>query len=150
MARRWQNRPEGSNWGEFGDDDQSGSLNYITPDRVQAAVGDPERVHIMCSALDGSDQALLDWISRSAMAAIATDNYAVERIAPSANPHAIAFVPLHYHCLFKRGVPLGELWHLTELAHWLRSRRRTAFLLTAPPLRLPGAVGSPVTPVATV
>ena len=24
------------------------------------------------------------------------------------------------------------------------------FLLTAPPLRLPGAVGSPVTPVATV
>jgi hypothetical protein len=60
------------------------------------------------------------------------------------------FVPLHHHCLFKRGVPLGELWQLTELAGWLRSRGRTSFLLTAPPLRLPGAVGSPVTPVATV
>ncbi|OGA45178.1 MAG: hypothetical protein A3F74_11705 [Betaproteobacteria bacterium RIFCSPLOWO2_12_FULL_62_58] len=28
--------------------------------------------------------------------------------------------------------------------------RRSRFLLTAPPLRMPGAAGSPVTPVATV
>jgi hypothetical protein len=32
----------------------------------------------------------------------------------------------------------------------VRSRKRHRFLLTAPPLRLPGAVGSPTTPVATV
>ena len=25
-------------------------------------------------------------------------------------------LPLHEHCLFKLGVPLGELWYLTELA----------------------------------
>ncbi len=37
-----------------------------------------------------------------------------------------------------------------ELATALAQRKRTAFLLTAPPLRLPGAVGSPVTPVATI
>ncbi|KAB2849684.1 MAG: cyclase family protein [Hyphomicrobiaceae bacterium] len=111
---------------------------------------DPQRLHNMCAALDGTDRALLDWISASGIAAIAADNYAVERIGEPSLAHAHAFVPLHYHCLFKRGVPLGELWHLTELAQWLRSRRRTAFLLTAPPLRLPGAVGSPVTPVATV
>ena len=37
-----------------------------------------------------------------------------------------------------------------ELAAWLRQKRRSAFLLTAPPLRMPGAAGSPVTPVATV
>jgi hypothetical protein len=36
------------------------------------------------------------------------------------------------------------------LAAWLRENRRSRFLLTAPPLRLPGAAGSPVTPVATV
>jgi hypothetical protein len=57
---------------------------------------------------------------------------------------------LHQHCLFKLGVPLAELWWLGELADWLAARQRTAFLLTAPPLNLPGAVGSPVTPVATV
>jgi hypothetical protein len=44
----------------------------------------------------------------------------------------------------------SELWYLTELAAFLRSCNRNRFLLTAPPLRLPGAVGSPATPVATV
>jgi hypothetical protein len=52
--------------------------------------------------------------------------------------------------LFKLGVHLGELWCLGELAAELAKRRRHRFLLTAPPLRLPGAVGSPVTPVATL
>ena len=46
--------------------------------------------------------------------------------------------------------PSGEMWYLHELASWLREHDRSRFLLTAPPLRLPGAVGSPVTPVATV
>ena len=37
-----------------------------------------------------------------------------------------------------------------ELARWLRAHKRSRFLFTAPPLRLPGAVGSPATPIATV
>lgn len=44
----------------------------------------------------------------------------------------------------------GELWYLGELAQALRGQRQSTFLLTAPPLRLPGAMGSPVTPVATI
>ena len=59
-------------------------------------------------------------------------------------------VPLHELCLFKLGVHLGELWWLSDLNDHMRGAGRTRFLLTAPPLRLPGAVGSPVTPVATV
>jgi hypothetical protein len=42
------------------------------------------------------------------------------------------------------------MWYLNDLAMWLREHDRSRFLLTAPPLRLPGAVGSPLTPVATV
>ena len=42
------------------------------------------------------------------------------------------------------------LYGLTPLAGWLRTHARNRFLLTAPPLRLPGAVGSPTTPIATV
>jgi hypothetical protein len=61
-----------------------------------------------------------------------------------------ATLPLHAHCLFKLGVYLGEMWLLSDLADWLREHKRPRFLLTAPPLRLPGAVGSPATPVATV
>ncbi|NDG05510.1 MAG: cyclase family protein, partial [Alphaproteobacteria bacterium] len=46
--------------------------------------------------------------------------------------------------------PLGEIWYLHELAQALKSQGRSKFLLTAPPLRLPGAVGSPATPIATL
>ena len=37
-AKRWKNRPPGSNWGEFGDDDQHGRMNYITAERRLAAL----------------------------------------------------------------------------------------------------------------
>jgi hypothetical protein len=42
------------------------------------------------------------------------------------------------------------MWYLDQLATRLRELGRSRFLLTAPPLRLPGIVGSPLTPVATV
>ena len=61
-----------------------------------------------------------------------------------------ASLPLHAHCLFKLGVSLGEIWHLSDLADWLHAHNRSRFLLTAPPLRLPGAVGSPANAIATV
>jgi hypothetical protein len=58
--------------------------------------------------------------------------------------------PLHHNCLFKLGLHMAELWYFRELAEWLAANGRTRFFLTAPPLYLPGAAGSPVTPVATV
>jgi len=101
-------------------------------------------------AIDGSDPELLQWITDSGVAAIVSDNATVEfRHQPAVLSHSGSYLPLHEHCLFKLGIHLGELWHLGELARWLRERGRSAFLLTAPPLRLPGAVGSPSTPVAT-
>jgi len=66
---RWKQRPEGSNWGDFGPDDQIGRMNLLTPQ--------------------------------------------------------------------------ARLRAIREVQHGL-------VLLTAPPLWLPGAVGSPATPVATV
>lgn len=101
--------------------------------------------------LDGRDPELLEWITRSGVAAIAADNYAVEAYpAKRLQPVCCAILPLHEHCLFKLGVHLGELWHLGPLARHLAGQGRHRFLLTAPPLRLPGAIASPVTPVATV
>ena len=112
---------------------------------------DPKVLHGACASLDGRDSRLLNWISSSGLAALVADNYAVEALPASPGADACcSMLPLHEHCLFKNGIPLGELWHLTPLADWLRAHRRSRFLLTAPPLRLPGAVGSPVTPIATV
>jgi hypothetical protein len=111
---------------------------------------DPERLHNICAALDGADEALQNWLSETRIAALVADNFAVERHELGVLPQGCHFLPLHHHCLFKRGIPLGELWLLTPLARWLAENGRSTFLLTAPPLRLPGAIGSPLTPVATV
>jgi hypothetical protein len=37
---RWVNRPEGSNWGDFGEDDQIGRMNLLTPERRRAAMAE--------------------------------------------------------------------------------------------------------------
>lgn len=103
-----------------------------------------------CAVLDGRDEQLLNWVSASGVAALCADNYAVEGHPAREAEGPRAALPLHEHCLFKLGVPLGELWFLTDLAAWLRQHGRHRCQLTAPPLRLPGAVGSPVTPVAAV
>jgi kynurenine formamidase len=114
---------------------------------------DVSRLRTACAVLDGSDGKLLQWISDSGIVAICSDNLAVEslifggRITGGSKQSKF---PLHEHCLFKQGILLGEMWHFAPLAQWLRAHGRSHFLLTAPPLRLPGAVGSPCMPVATV
>jgi len=110
---------------------------------------DASRIQAMYPYLDGEDPEVLEWIAGSQMSALIADNYAVEGWpAPSPEPHTL--IPVHHLCLFKLGIPLGELWYTAELAAWLRANGRSSFLLTAPPLRLPGTAGSPLTPVATV
>ncbi|HKW52921.1 MAG TPA: cyclase family protein [Stellaceae bacterium] len=112
---------------------------------------DEKVLHGSCAVLDGRDERLLNWITKSGLVSLIADNYAVEA-SPSreCEEDHCAALPLHAHCLFKLGVNLGEIWYLSELADWLRAHKRNRFLLTAPPLRLPGAVGSPATPVGTV
>lgn len=112
-----------------------------------AAAFDPHQ----CCGLDGFDVRLQKWLDDCGAAALISDNEAVELL-----PDMSAFsgtgtrIPLHELCLFKLGMPLGEMFLLSDLADWLRVQDRSRFLLTAPPLRLPGAVGSPVTGVGTV
>lgn len=112
---------------------------------------DPAKLFTTCSYLDARDETLLEWIAESRISALVADNYAVEGLlGKDRDPSRHSFLPIHHLCLFRLGVPLGEMWYLHDLAAWLRGHDRSRFLLTAPPLRLPGAVGSPATPVATV
>lgn len=112
---------------------------------------DGERLEHTCAALDGRDEKLLAWISDSSLVALCADNLAVEAYPSRTDTRAkYPALPLHEHCLFKLGIHLGELWYLRDLADALRARQRSAFLLTAPPLNLPRAAGSPATPIATL
>lgn len=115
-------------------------------------VQDPAALNKSCPGLDGWDDGLKQWISDSGVVALIADNRAVE-YEYDCPPPGVEHGPLlgiHELCLFKLGVHLGELWYLSELARWLREHNRHYFLLTAPPLHLPGAVGSPANAIATV
>jgi kynurenine formamidase len=113
---------------------------------------DPKVMFNSGAALDGRDPKLLRWITESGAAILVSDNRAVEYewggIADVKEEGPL--LPLHDHCLFRLGVHLGEMFNIGPLARWLRENGRSRFLFTGPPLRMPGAVGSPATPVATV
>ena len=38
MTKRWTNRPPGSTWGDWGDDDELGRINLLTPEKVLEGV----------------------------------------------------------------------------------------------------------------
>ena len=85
---------------------------------------DPVKIHMLCTYLDARDESLLQWISDSQISALVADNYAVEGLARRDRDESRhSFLPIHHLCLFRLGVPLGEMWYLHELAAWLREHR---------------------------
>jgi kynurenine formamidase len=114
--------------------------------------GDPDAVtlHDAYPVLDGADERLLQWIDESGISVLIADNFAVEGMQHTGRCNHYAALPIHRRCIVELGIHLGELWQLTPLNKWLKAHDRSRFLLTAPPLRLPGSFGSPLTPVATV
>ena len=120
-------------------------------DRLLHGMRNADGLNAYGAVLDVYDSQLLQWITDSGMSVLIADNVAVEaRAGEMPQGFAGPMMPLHEHCLFKLRLHLGEFWPLTPLAEWLQAHSRHHFLLTAPPLRLPGAVGSPASPVATV
>ena len=78
---------------------------------------DPVEIHRMCAYLDAHDESLLEWIADSQISALVADNYAVEGMVGGPRREGRhSLLPIHHLCLFKLGVPLGELWYLHELA----------------------------------
>jgi hypothetical protein len=49
--KRWKHRPEGSTWGDWGDDDQLGRLNLITPAKVLEGVAEVKEGLSFCLSL---------------------------------------------------------------------------------------------------
>src|SRR5258707_14938 len=230
--KRWKYRPEGSTWGDWGDDDQLGRLNLITTKTVLEGVTEvkegvsfclslpldlpggnvlnPRRLPPVLSPTGDENGWRFNFLTKTInplFMDVASDDRVILTLQYSTQWDTLAHVgsmldadgdgvpeplyyngfragsdvvgpqpdagrdgcghmsyahklgpdnaehpslPIHSHCLFKLGLNLGEIWWLKDLALWLRDKKRSRFLLTAPPLRLPGAVGSPATPVATV
>ncbi|WP_106399469.1 cyclase family protein [Actinocorallia populi] len=85
------------------------------------------------------------WLHRTEIAAIATDTWGFE-VRP--NEFDEAFQPLHQVAIPNMGLLIGEMWDLEALAADCAEDGVHEFFLTAPPLPVTGAVGSPVNPLA--
>ena len=48
---RWARRPEGSNWGDFGPDDQIGRLNWLTPEKVREGIAEVQEGRTFCLSM---------------------------------------------------------------------------------------------------
>lgn len=94
----------------------------------------------------GLSLATAGWLHRTEIAAIATDTWGFE-VRPN-EFDAPAFQPLHQVVIPNMGLTIGEMWNLDALADACAARGRYDFLLSAPPLPITGAVGSPINPVA--
>ena len=51
MTQRWKHRPQGSNWGDFGPDDQAGRLNLITAAKVRQGIEEVREGLTFCLSL---------------------------------------------------------------------------------------------------
>jgi hypothetical protein len=51
MTKRWKQRPPGSNWGDWGDDDELGRINLITPEKVLEGVREVQEGISFCLSL---------------------------------------------------------------------------------------------------
>jgi kynurenine formamidase len=93
----------------------------------------------------GLDWTCASWLHDHQVAAVAADNLMVEN--PQSGIDGV-FLPMHMLCLRDMGLMLGEYWDLTALAEDCAADGVYEFQLIAPPLRVTGAVGSPVNPIA--
>jgi kynurenine formamidase len=93
----------------------------------------------------GLDWTCASWLHDHEVAAVAADNLMVENPASGVDG---AILPMHMLCLRDMGLMLGEYWDLTALAADCAADGVYEFQLIAPPLRVTGAVGSPVNPIA--
>jgi kynurenine formamidase len=86
------------------------------------------------------------WMHARQIAAVASDNYAVE-VRPSELLPAFRN-PFHVVAIPNMGLTLGEIFYLDELAADCAADGRWEFLLVAPPLPVTRAVGTPINPYA--
>jgi len=86
-----------------------------------------------------------EWLHGRDVAALAADNWAVDA-HPGEDPGVL--LPLHILLIRDMGMTLGEMFDLEELAEDCAEDGRFEFFFTAPPLKITGAVGSPISPIA--
>lgn len=103
---------------------------------------DPERYIGLSTGLPGVSLEGARWLSERGVVAVGSDTMNFEH-KPSSE---IISLPVHVHLLVERGIPIMESMDLETLA----ASGATEFTFIAIPLRIGGASGSPIRPLAIV
>jgi kynurenine formamidase len=93
----------------------------------------------------GLSVACAAWMHSHEIAAVISDNWGIE-VQPAQPGQGL--LPLHCILIRDLGMMLGEIFDLEELAGDCAADGVWEFFLSAPPLRVVGGVGSPVSPIA--
>lgn len=104
------------------------------------AASDAERDEVAydeVNTLPGLDASveMVEWLWDHSVAAVASDTPALEAFPPEERF-------LHVDLLARLGIPIGEMWHVDELAEACAAVGRYEFLLTSAPLNIAGGIGS--------
>lgn len=91
--------------------------------------------------MPGAGLAAAHWLTERGVFAVGSDTAAFERL-PSPR------MDVHVHLLVERGVHIIENLMLEDLAEELRESQSNEFALLAAPLKLEGATGAPIRPLA--
>jgi kynurenine formamidase len=86
-----------------------------------------------------------EWLHEKAVAAIGSDNYAVE-VLPG--EYAGEYLPLHMIAIRDMGMPLAEILDFETLADDCALDGVYEFFFAAPPILFTNGVGSPINPIA--
>ena len=95
----------------------------------------------------GLGMACAEWLHARDVAAVVCDNWGVE-VQPSQEGDGGGLLPLHCVLIRDMGMMLGEIFDFEALAADCTEDGVWEFFLSAPPLRVVGGVGSPVSPIA--
>ena len=87
-----------------------------------------------------------EWLHDKSVAAVCADNMAVEFLGMESLMEAVV-LPFHMLAIRDMGMPLGEMFDLEGLSADCAEDGRYSFLLSAPPLKVTGAFGSPINPI---
>lgn len=119
-------------------------IRFGVDEFLRELTADPD-AHVMRYEAPGlqQDETTVRWLWDRHLAAVCADNIAVE-VTPPRGPAT----RIHPAILGLLGMPMGELFDMTDLAAACSERDRFEFAFVAKPIRLPGGVGSPANAMA--
>ncbi len=122
----------------------TGDVLLVRTGHLRVFSVDGDRVGYM-RQMPGLGIACVPWLHAREVAAVASDTSAVE-VIPFEDPAVL--LPVHQLCIRDMGLTLGEMFDLEALAADCVRDGVWEFLFSAPPLKVTGAVGSPLNPLA--